>query len=183
MLEQHQRLSDADCAEITSVKWYAECLFQLAERQADAGELALGLQTCDRSRFARSCTWHLLQDQVQATLTLPPVEAEPRIEAFRGVRTLPDAPYQFWLTRFREQGGLGRSVDEADCDGLRDRRACELAVEAHVRRTLEVLGRASLRTVCAAEPGRRAMSKGQPSWAPGPVASGTEERWVAERCR
>ncbi len=182
-MEKHGRLSEGDCAEITSQKWYAECMFLLAERQSKAGDLALALDTCDRSRYARFCTWHLVQDQVQATMSLSMAEAEGRIVAFKGARAIPDAPYQFWLTRFREQGGEGRPVDEHTCETLRDPGACYLAVEGHVRKTLDVLGRASLRTVCAAEPGRRAMSKGQPSWRMGPVATRVEERWVEERCR
>lgn len=183
VLESHQRLSDADCSEIRDQKWYAECLFQLAERQSAGGDLALGLSTCDRSRFARSCTWHLLQDQVEATLDLSPAEAEPRIDLFKGVRTLPDAPEQFWLTRFRELSGAGRPVDEADCDGLRDPEACRIAVASHVRRALEALGRASLHTVCDAEPGQRATTKGRPAWVAGPIASAEEARWVATHCR
>jgi len=183
VLEAHQRLSDADCAEIHDQKWYAECLFQLAERQSLGGDLALGLATCDRSRFARPCAWHLLQDQVQATLDLSAAEAEPRIDLFKGTRTLPDAPEQFWLTRFREQGGLGRPVDEADCATLRDPDACRIAVASHVRKALDALGRASLRTVCDAEPGQRAMTKGRPAWVAGPTASAEEARWVAGHCR
>ncbi len=183
IMEQHHRLSEADCAGIASQKWYAECMFLLAERQSKTGDLALALQTCERSRYARFCSWHLLQDQVQETLDLSMAQAEGRIVAFKDAKPIPDAPFQFWLTRFREQGASGTSVDEHECETLRDRGACYLAVEAHVRRTLDTLGRASLRTVCASEPGKRAMSKGQPSWKMGPVASRVEQRWVEERCR
>lgn len=181
-LEAHHRLSEEDCAEIQSPRWSAECLFQLAERQSAAGDLDLALLTCERSRFARFCAWHLLQDEVQAGLDEPVDVAEARVDRFRGARAIPDALHQFWLIRFREQGAAGETLDEADCEDSRDPVACRHAVEDHVRRVMDALGKASRHSTCLAEPGQRATTRGGPAWKPGPVANAAEARWVAERC-
>lgn len=183
VIEAHDRLSEQDCAEITEAKWSSECLFQLAERQSHAGDLQLGLRTCERSTFGRACSWHLLQDEVQASMEERPSVAEDRIADFRGARLIPDAPFQFWLTRFREGAALGRTVDEADCDELKDADPCRKAVEDHVRRSLELQWRASRKSVCEAAPGQRAMSHGKPAWVSGHIAAEAEARWVNERCR
>lgn len=184
MIEQHGRLTEQDCGAISDKKWYGECLFQLAERQAAAGDLALALSTCDRSSFGRACVWHLLQDEVQASLSDRPSIAEARIAEFRGARLIPDAPFQFWLTRFREQGGAGVMITEADCDELRDADPCRKAIEDHVRRSLELQWRANRASVCAAPPGERAMNHGKPAWSTeGHIAADAEARWARERCR
>ena len=183
VIEQHGRLSDRDCASIADQKWSGECLFQLAERQAHAGDLPLALKTCDRSIFGRACTWHLLQDEVQASLDLHPSEAEARIAGFQGNRLMPDAAFQFWLTRFREGAGQGRTVDEVDCDELKDADPCRKAVEDHVRRSLELQWRASRGSVCSSPAGERAMNHGKPAWAQGHIAAEAEARWYDERCR
>ena len=184
VLEQHGRLSEADCGGIKDQKWYGECLFQLAERQAGAGDLALALSTCDRSSFGRACVWHLLQDEVQASMADRPLVAEARIAEFRGARLIPDAPFQFWLTRFRETGGAGATIDEADCDELRDADPCRKAIEDHVRRSLELQWRANRASVCNAPEGQRAMSHGKPAWSmDGHIAKDAERRWASERCK
>ena len=182
-MSQNNRLQDADCAELTVSKWHEECLFMLGERISASGNLALGLQTCERSRFARSCTWHLLQDKVQATMDQPPATAERVLDHFQRVPSLPDATYQFWVIRLREAAELGRPVDEADCIPSRDPAACRRAVEAHVRRILDTLGRGGLASACKAAPGARATTGGKPAWLPGPITLAVEANWVREKCR
>lgn len=182
-MEANQRLDPADCVDLAVPKWHEECLFMLAERQSHAGDLRLGLQTCETSRFRRSCTWHLLQDKVQSTLDSSGTEAERALDDFEAERSLPDAAYQFWVIRLREAGAVGRPVDETDCNTSRDPAACRRAVEAHVRRILDTLGRAGLASVCKAEPGARAMNRGKPAWVAGPLTSASEAAWVRERCR
>ena len=183
VLERHHRLSPEDCGELTTQKWHAECLFQLAERQGRAGELSAALQTCASSLYARFCSWHLLQDQVQASLDDAPVVAEARLDGFAGVTVLPDAAFQFWMIRFREQATDGRSLDESDCHGLRERGECERAVVEYVRRKLDAISHGRMPAVCGGTPGRRAMAHGQPAWKAGPLATSAEDAWVAERCR
>ena len=183
VLEQYHRLAETDCAELQVMKWREECLFQLAERQNASGDLALGLATCNRSRYARPCSWHLVQDEVEASLGDAPSVAEPRIDKFKGVRSLPDAPLQFWLIRFREQSAAGKPIDEADCDGLRDPIACRNAVQEHIQQVLDTMSGKALQTVCRAAPGERVKTAGKPAWAMGPIATATDARWAGEHCR
>lgn len=182
VLESHDRLAEADCGELQDPVWHDECLFQLAERRRAAGDLAEAIRTCHRTRFSRPCAWHLLQDEVQASIDLPAPEAEARLQPFAAADPLPDAAFQFWMIRFREQGTRGRTVDEADCASLQDPSQCRRALQSHIHRMLEALGNLDLQKTCAREPGTRANVRGAPAWVLGSLALETERQWEAEFC-
>ena len=181
-MERFNLLDAGSCAVVKAPVWRDECLFLLAERQWRAGELEVGLATCLGTRFRRMCNWHLLQDEVEATLDAPASEAEARLIAYQAVARMPDGPQQFWLIRLRERAAQGIPVDEADCEGLHDPAGCLDGVRVHVRAQLEALGKANLAALCRKEAGARVMNGKQPAWRRGPVAAEAEDRWVADRC-
>ncbi|MDP6932836.1 MAG: hypothetical protein QGG40_07955 [Myxococcota bacterium] len=193
IMEAHERLDETDCRTLDNDLWHDECFFLLAERQAASGGLAQGLDTCQTTAFARYCSWHLLQDEVQDSLQEPAAEAEARLTAFRETRTLPDAAFQFWTIRFREQAGDGRPLDERDCTGLEDSESCIHAVQAHIRKMLDARARAARKkssdttpsrpAVCELEPGSRVKIRQAPAWSSGPVAQAAESDWVRDHCR
>lgn len=182
IFERYDRLQPSDCGSIDMGIWRDECMFQLAERQRAAGELATAIQTCHENRFGRNCAWHLLQDEAEASLDDAPVDAEKRIAPFSASRRLPDAGRQFWTIRFRELGARGTTLDEALCDGLAEPSSCREAVAVHVRTILDATGRTNRARTCAAAPGRRATIKGNPAWLAGPVTLAAEADWVGRWC-
>ena len=181
-MEVWSRLEDSDCEIVESPLWHDECLFLLGERQWQGGDLALGLRTCEQSRFRRNCAWHLIQDEVQASIALPADEAEARIASFVEARAVPDAAMQFWTIRFREQAGEGMVLNAADCEGLRDAIACRAAVERHVLAILDAQSSRDMQAVCTAPRGGRATLNGQPAWIDDAVTGQAEALWVRTRC-
>lgn len=182
VMERFQRLEIADCDAIRDGLWHDECVFALAERARAHGDLDRGLELCLQGRFARSCSWHLLQDEVEASLEDPPKAAELRIAAFAHARRIPDAAVQFWMIRFRERSAAGHPLDEADCEGLKDSRSCEAAVIGYVRQILDAVGNANREQTCNAARGERVKVGQAPAWAAGPVALRAEDDWVRMRC-
>jgi hypothetical protein len=182
LMESWNRLDPADCESMESPLWRDECLFLLGERQLAAGDLALGLATCEQTRFRRNCAWHLVQDEVQATLELPAPEAEERILAFADATPIPDAAMQFWIIRFRERAGAGYALDEADCETLQDPIPCRAAVERHIHGILDARVKRKLAETCDAKPGERATLNGEPAWTVGEVSLRAEASWVETRC-
>lgn len=182
VMERWEHLDPASCDALTDPVWADECRFQLAERQRAAGKLAIAIQTCEGTRFRRSCAWHLLQDEAQAAATEDAAAAEERLAPFRASRSIPDAPLQFWKMWFRERSADDHALDEAVCAGLAAPRACERAVDAYVRGMLDELGRRDPQRLCRQERGLRARTGGGPAWRMGPIAGAAEDRWVHERC-
>ena len=182
LMEVWARLEPSDCEIVESTVWRDECIFLLGERQWQNGDLDGGLRTCEQSRFRRNCAWHLIQDEVQASLEMTAVEAEQRISGFVNARAVPDAGMQFWTIRFREQAGLGRVLDASDCEQLSEPIACRAAVERHVLTILDSQSTRDLPSVCAAEVGQRATLNGQPAWLMDAVTQQAEALWVRTRC-
>jgi hypothetical protein len=181
-LETWGRLELSICEALSAPLWRDECLFKLGESQWQTGDLEAGLQTCEQTRFRRNCAWHLVQYEVNATLQLPPVEAEGRILGFAASDSMPDAAFQFWLIRFREQAGDGLQLNELDCDGLEQPEACRDGIRRHVVSSLRTKSRRHLEELCGADPGERVRLKGDPAWAPGPITLEAEAQWVASHC-
>jgi hypothetical protein len=182
-MERWESLEPALCAGLEDPLWADECRFQLAERQRAAGDLAAGLATCERTRFRRSCAWHLVQDEAESAADEELATAEARIPALMTSRAIPDAPLQFWLVRFREGSARGQVLDEAACGALLDPQSCEQAVWAWVRAMLDELGKRDPARLCDRPLGERVHNvEGEPAWRPGPIATGAEQRWVHERC-
>ncbi len=182
VMERFERLQWADCETVERGLWVDECYFQMAERQRASGDLAGALRICENIRFARFCVWHLLQDEVEASLDEAPAVAEARLLPFVGSRALPDAAVQLWVIRFREAAGHGRVLDEADCATLQAPEPCQRAVNAHVRTILDSVSRSQRERLCAQELGKRAFVGTSPAWRLGPLTTAAESRWVFERC-
>ncbi len=180
--ERFERLDPADCAHVTDPMWLDECRFLLAERVGKTGNIERAIAICNQSRFRRHCSWHLLQDGVEATLEVSPREAEAVLELFGQVDALKDAPFQFWRIRWREWGGAGRSADEMDCEGLRHQRGCEEALSRHVREMLHRVSRTDPRRMCALPRGERVRNRDTPGWILGPLTTRAEMEWEAEWC-
>ena len=180
--ERFERVAADDCSHVTDPVWLDECRFLLAERVGKTGNLDLALHICTQSRFRRFCAWHLLQDGVDATIHLPAAEAEAVLEGFGQIHALKDAPFQFWRIRFRELGGQGTPIDEADCQGLTHQVGCEEALTRHVWEMLETVARADRPRVCALPRGQRVANQGVPSWTVGPLTTSAEAHWESERC-
>jgi len=182
LMENWSRLDPADCETMESALWRDECLFQLGERQWESGEVATGLETCEQTRFRRNCAWHLVQYEVLATLDQSAVEAEEKILGFADSDPMPDAAFQFWLIRFREQAGKGLQLNELNCEGLKQPEPCRAAIQRHVISSMQTQARRHLERICTSAIGERVTLKGEPAWFPGPVALEAEEQWVAEHC-
>ncbi len=182
VMERWAHLDPASCDALVDAVWADECRFQLAERQAAAGDLTTALATCEGTRFRRSCAWHLLQDEAEAAAHGAPAVAEARLAAFSTSRSIPDAPHQFWKIWFRARSAAGVSLDEALCDELAAPAPCARAVDAYVRAMLDELGRRDPARLCAAPRGQRVLTQEGPAWRLGPLAGAAEDRWVRERC-
>jgi hypothetical protein len=180
--ERFERLDPADCNHVTDPVWLDECRFLLAERVGQTGDIKGALAICNQSRFRRHCSWHLLQDGVDATLELSAPEAEAVLEDFGRFEALKDAPFQFWRIRWREWAGHGKVADEADCTGLRHEQGCRDALARHVREMLNTLSRRDATAICALPAGRRVLNRGEPVWKLGPLTAEAERQWEQERC-
>ena len=180
--ERFERLDPADCGHVTDPVWLDECRFLLAERMGKTGNIERAITICNQSRFRRHCSWHLLQDGVEATLDESAQDAEAVLEFFGQIDALKDAPFQFWRIRWREWAGMGRSADEADCQGLRHQRGCEEALERHVSEMLHRVSRTDPRRVCAMPRGQRVHNRATPGWVLGPITTRAEAAWEAEWC-
>jgi len=181
-MERHRVLDEAECDGVQSDLWRDECRFLLAERQRASGDLALAIDTCNSTRFARKCAWHLVQDEAQASVDEAPAVAEARITPFLVSRPVPDAALQFWIIRFREQAAAGKQLDERVCDEVIDRQTCVEGFFRHLATVLDALGRARLERVCAKDGDALATTGGEPAWAEGPLARAAESRWVRAHC-
>ena len=182
VMEIWSRLDPADCDQMGESLWRDECLFLLGERHWRAGDLKLGLETCEQTRFRRNCGWHLIQDEVQASLEMSAIEAEERIIPLADSKSIPDAALQFWVIRFTEQAGNGRIIDEQECDGLSHPEPCRSAIERRIKKVLDSAGRKQLDRVCEAKPGERATLRRQPAWRSGPLSLAVEQEWVDQHC-
>jgi len=182
VMEKWNRLDPQDCEALESELWKHECLFQLGERQWQAGDVETGLHTCQQTRFRRNCGWHLVQYEVLDTLDLPAAEAEAQIRGFEDFEPMPDAALQFWIIRFRELAGEGRPPNEVDCGGLQNPEPCRAAIQRHVISTLQTQARRHHDELCAAAPGTRVTLRGEPAWTPGPVVEEAEDQWFSSRC-
>ena len=182
VMDRHASLDVAACERVEAGMWRDECQFQVAERTWRVGDVALAVDICSRGRFARPCTWHLLQDEAQASVAEPAAVAEARLEPYARNRAVPDAGRQFWVARFRARAGADHPLDEADCAVLRDPTSCNDAVADYQRQVLDALRKADLGRVCAAPLGQRATIASGPSWRMGPLTQAVEEAWVAQWC-
>ncbi|MCK6502324.1 hypothetical protein L6R53_02815 [Myxococcota bacterium] len=193
VMEVWQRLDAAGCHEILApagagagaapelAVWRDECMFQLAERQRAHGDLPTALRTCLDSRWARECSWHLLQDEAEASLDEPAAVAEARIRAFRDAPRLPDASLQFWIIRARAGAARGRPVSEADCAALAAPAPCREALGVTVRSMLDARLRAEGTSGCAHVVQTAATLSGV-AWLPGPLVDAEVARWASARC-
>lgn len=180
--ERFDRREAGDCEQIEHAVWKDECRFLLAERLGQAGELDGALAACLSSRFRRHCTWHLIEDAVEATLDHSDAAAEQALEPFFARRAMPDAAFQFWRVRHRLKNAEGVSLSEEDCEGLRFRDDCRRALHLHVQTLLDELARSGADRVCATPAGRRIMLGTEPALRPGPLVEDAEREWVARRC-
>ena len=181
-MEAWDVVDEAECKDVSAPVWFDECLFLLAERQRISVDLDTAIDTCNRTRFARKCAWHLVQDEAQASLEEPPAQAELRLAPFVVSRPVPDAAEQFWFIRFQELAAAKEPVTELDCQGLKDPVACQAGIQRYVRMVLDALGRHQLEKVCQGEPGERAKRGGEPAWYDGPIAHQEEASWVDGHC-
>lgn len=120
-MEQHDRLEAADCREIRSDLWQAECLFLYAERAARHGQMAAALDACaDSARFARACSFHLIRQSVQRQKDAPIADAAAEAARLPEMPLAPDAQGLFWRDWWREQLARqspgGRPADPAPLD-------------------------------------------------------------------
>lgn len=192
VMEVWQRLEPGDCHAILSATsmgpapelalWRDECMFQLAERLRAHGQLPAALDACLDSRWARECSWHLLQDEAEASLDQAPADAEARIQAFRQAPRLPDAAGQFWAIRMRAGAARGLPVSEGDCATLTAPEPCLQALGVTVASMLDARLRAGALDACAlrAEPG--AILGPDVAWTPGPLVDAEVARWASQRC-
>ena len=181
-MERWQHLEPTDCAEVTSHLWRDECVFLLAERQWKGGQQVEGLATCRQTRFARACTWHLIQDEAEAALMESPEVAEARLSAFAASGVAPDAPIQFWKLWLRGRSGAGLPIDERSCAALQNAHPCQEAVGRYIHELLEANARQDRTHVCTAAPGERVRTAQGPVWLPGPLTETVEQQWVSRYC-
>jgi hypothetical protein len=182
VMDRHDSLDAAACDEVAAGMWRDECQFQLAERIWLSGDVARAIELCSRGRFARACTWHLLQDEAQASVAEPSATAQLRLPPYARNRAVPDAARQFWITRFRARASADIQLDEAECTTLSDPMSCNDAVADYQRQVLDALRKADLARVCSAPTGQRATIKSGPSWVLGPLTQGVEDAWAAQWC-
>ena len=182
-MERWQALGAEDCAAIASALWQDECFFLLAERQWKGGMQTEGLGTCRKTRFARACTWHLIQDEAEAAAAEAPEVAEARLLPFIESGAAPDAGMHFWKLWLRARSVDGTAVDERDCDQLKHSRPCREAVGRYVHEVLEASARQDRDGVCSAAPGQRVLMRGHVAWSPGPLVEVAEQQWVDRYCR
>ena len=181
-MERFTQLAPGDCAAIASHLWRDECVFLLAERQWRSGAHAEGLATCEETRFARACTWHLIQDEAEAAAEEPPEVAEVRLQHFLTSRIAPDAALHFWKLWLRARLGAGTPIDERSCGALTRREACREAVGRTLPELLEATGRHEREALCAAAPGERVMVSSGPAWRAGELTQAAEQQWVDRHC-
>lgn len=182
IMERFTLLTPGDCAAIASHLWRDECVFLLAERQWRSGAQAEGLATCQETRFARACTWHLIQDEAEAAAEEPPEVAEMRLQPFLANRIAPDAALQFWKLWLRARLGAGTPIDERSCEERSSREACREAVGRTLHELLEATGRHERGALCAAAPGERVMVSTGPAWRVGALTQTAEQQWVERHC-
>lgn len=182
IMERFSHLAPEDCATIASDLWRDECVFLLAERQWRSGAHAEGLATCRETRFARACTWHLIQDEAEAAAGEEPGVAEARLSAFLTSRIAPDAALHFWKLWLRARLSAGSPIDEQSCEGLTSREDCREAVGRTLHELLEATGRRDRESLCAAAPGERVMVSSGPAWRLGELTRTAEQQWVDRHC-
>lgn len=182
VMERFEDLEPGDCAVIRSNLWRDECVFLLAERQWRSGQQAEGLSTCKQTRFARACTWHLIQDEAEAAADQDAAAAESRLEPFLRSNAAPDAGLQFWKLWFRARLSAGVPIDEAACSVVQDVRGCREAVGRTIHELLEASGRANRSALCSAAEGQRVIMNGAPAWRLGGLSTAAERQWVARHC-
>lgn len=182
VMERFEALEPGGCAEIRSNLWRDECVFLLAERQWLAGKQLEGLSTCRQTRFARACTWHLIQDEAEAAVGEDAVAAEERLSPFLRSNVAPDAGLHFWKLWLRARLSAGLPIDEAECSRLQDVRDCREAVGRTIHELLEASGRADRAALCSAPAGERVLVSGAPAWLSGPLTIAAEQQWVSRHC-
>lgn len=126
-LEARGRLAVDDCQRVSEGRWREECWFLLAERTAAAGAVEAAVSLCQRTRFARECSFHLLRSVAQAAET--PADLEAALSSFQGAWPVPDAGTLAWQEWLRARQAEGQPVDGARCEGLTDVRSCREAVK------------------------------------------------------
>ena len=182
VMERFETLEAGSCAEIRSDLWRDECVFLLAERQWRAGQQLEGLSTCRQTRFARACTWHLIQDEAESAAAQSAAEAQARLEPFRASNVAPDAAMHFWKLWLRARLAAGIAIDEKECATIEDVRSCREAVGRTIHELLEASGRTSRAELCAAPAGQRVVMNGAPAWRPGELSTAAEKQWVERHC-
>jgi hypothetical protein len=182
LMERAARIAPMDCATIGSDLWRDECVFLLAERLWRQGEHAEGLSTCRQTRFARACTWHLIQDEAEAAAGEDALTAERRLMAFSDSGVAPDAALQFWKLWLRARLTAGSPISAALCEGLSDVRSCREAVGRTIHELLEASGRQDPTTLCAAPEGQRVSVSQGPAWVSDELTLAAERQWVARHC-
>lgn len=173
-MEAWKQADPASCATVADPLWRDECTFLAAEQLFRSGEHDAANAACRQTRFARQCTWHLLQDTAEAAQDLSPAEAEAKMQPFLSANfRLPDAGMQFWSLWFRLQARAKRPIDGAACIGLTQVPACDAGLDHYLNAVLEARDRAGT-DVCAAP-----LEEG---WVDGPRVSATVARWVSRNC-
>ena len=186
-MERWESLDANDCRAIAQgppelVLWRDECMFQLAERLRAAGELDRALETCMDTRFSRQCSWHLVQDEAEASLAEAPTVAEARIARFAQAGRIPDAALQFWSIRLRSSAAAGALPDEAACAGLADPAPCQEAVRRYVRLVLDTRLRGDRALACGQVEAASGTVMQRPAWADGPLAAAAALEWHVAHC-
>ena len=168
VLDRKEDLGEGDCVALGQGVWLDECRFNVAERLATQGEVAVAAEICDRIRFSRPCNFHLVREQARLSVDETPAVAEARIAKFSEVSIAPDAARLFWGERFRSTQLLGRPADVAVCAGLSDAAPCREAFTSMWDRAVQAV---SPEQACArlrlGNP-LLTMGNGEPSFVPAP---------------
>lgn len=125
-MEQHGRLELADCDVVPPGLWNDECVFRYAERAAKAGQSVEAVTACNRTRFARECSFHLVRAAAEGVWEAPMETAASGATAWGGLQRAPDAPRLYWRSWFRKRQAGRLPVDPTGCvdqaclDGARE---------------------------------------------------------------
>ncbi|MES2640567.1 MAG: hypothetical protein V4850_13825 [Myxococcota bacterium] len=176
-MEAQGRLDEADCDGIPKGVWHDECVFLYAEREARAGNLAEAFAACDRTVFARECSFHLIRIGARAVLDQPLTDAAATAVAYQGLPRAADAQRLFWKTWFQDRMEKGEPVDPTGCPT----QDCVEGARQTVLLTLNALGRAGGGTFCDGSvpdgnSGKRTL------WVEGPETVGWVDEFVEGEC-
>lgn len=167
------RLERADCELVKETIWHNECLFQFAERAAQAGQLQAAFDACSASAYGRECSFHLVRQASDTVLDAEPAVAATKVAPYLAMEAAPDAPRLFWRAWWRDRLGKGKPVDPTGCPDD----ACRQGAQETIFTTLHALARARGEAFCAEVPSN------PHTWVSNPTTDGWVRDWQASECR